>query len=105
MAGASRALLRWRPLAQVLGQEGLQFAQHLDAGRRIRQPMIVAAQFHEAHVLAGGLQAREHAPGLIDRHHRIVGAMDEQDWNAHAVGKIGRRNRADMFAIFLPIAD
>ena len=89
----------------VLRQKRFQFAQHLDAGFGVGEMVIVAAQFDEAHVLAGLVQRPEHAPRLIDRDDEIVGAVDEQNGGAHTIGEIGGRDAAQRRAVFGAVAD
>jgi len=89
---------------EVLGQKTLYFAQHLDAGLRVREPVVVAAKFHIADLSASIAQAVAHATRLIDRHDRVVGAVHQQDGNAYAIGEICGRYVANARAIVSPFS-
>src|SRR5262245_46940040 len=65
---ASRAQPRWSRAAEVLREERVERREHLEARVRLGEPVVLAVELDQLHVLACVAQRALHGPALAEEH-------------------------------------
>ncbi|MEA3105939.1 MAG: hypothetical protein QOI88_544 [Gammaproteobacteria bacterium] len=84
-------------LLQMRFEKGIERAQHLRAGFRSREPVVLTFEGVDLHIFPGRAQCTDQSLGLIIGHHAIAGAVNNENRNVDALdgvdGRLGAETR------------